>query len=224
MVKSKELFEITLVGVVVILLAAMISIAGCTISIETPYGDIETVQVTTQTPTPFPTVTPTPTPIYKPSTIMFTVLKANAASPNSGNQLDRYYSVLTTDGDILVFTDFYRWDEMIPQQTYNCNIVNSLSGYGRTVYSVTNCEIYKYSYRAQVLEPTTFYRYNYTHYYDPHTGRYYLRDWNDDLTYSYYHYYNQYWECFNGYYCDTITLSQIPAYVTIYESPPPIYN
>jgi hypothetical protein len=193
----------------------------------------------TPTPTPIPTPVPTPEPIVvtAPSTLTFTVLKASAAQLNAVNEIDRHYTILTTDGAVLIMPDYYSWDGLMPQQSYTCDVNGAPQGYGRTVYTVNGCNVYKYPNYIQVITPIHQYndynRYDYYDCYDRNTGKYNrwcgyddttdndrpYHDW-DGNTYTFYHYRGLYWRCASGT-CESITLSRVPAYVTILEAAPP---
>lgn len=191
-------------------------------------------------------VTPTPTPavsqvqpVYAeqvPSTLSFTALKANAAQANAVNPLDREYSVLTTNGDILVFSSYYSWDYIIPQQSYTCRVANAMTGYGRNVYAVTDCNVYRYPQYVPLQYPN-----DYSHYYDRNTGVYHEYYVSHDIlyiggnkylnnmdnwyhnTHEYYHHDGEYWGCSDGI-CMKFTLTTLPSYVTIREEAPPNHH
>ena len=161
--------------------------------------------------------TPTPQIIYVeniPSTISFTVMKANAAQPNSVNGLDREYSVLTTDGDILVLANYYSWDALELRQSYTCNVGSALTNYGRQVYSVSGCYAYRYINYYQNYDNTNDHWYNDKyHDYNRNTGKY-----NDHIEYYYYN--KQYWRCVDDGNCKSVNRDSIPDYVTIhYQNP-----
>jgi hypothetical protein len=193
---------------------------------------IQQTQVQTQVQTPVQTQT-----YSTPFLIKFNVLKASAAQPNSINQLDKEYSVLTTNGDIIIFSDYYSWDEMIPQQSYTCTIADTLTGSGRTVYSVTGCKIYNpyLDDNIQVLYGNS--RSDYVDYRDigvNYYTDYYNRNYDQNYDYDqnlnnydhntrfhkYYHYGHQYWDCNRGM-CTSIALFDIPNDIDILESTPP---
>lgn len=178
-----------------------------------------------------PASTPTPQIIYvkeTPSDITFTVSKANAAQPNAVNPIDREYTVLTTDGDILVLSSYYSWDDLELQHSYTCDVVDTLSNYGRDVYSVKSCNGYRYPivYHDNYGDYYDgYYPYDDHHYYNRNDGtyndKYDMDDWSRDV-YKYFHYKGQYWEC-TGKICNKISVTKIPSYVTIYETIPPAF-
>lgn len=169
-----------------------------------------------------PVVQPTQQIVYVsiPSTISFTVMKTNAAQPNSVNGLDREYSVLTTNGDILVLPNYYSWDDLYPRRSYTCDVESELTDYGRKVYSVSGCKQYSYqNYYNQYYDRYYYNNNDYNpqypndwyHDYDRNTGKY--KNWD------YYHYAKHYWKCI-GEMCTEISLSEIPSYITIHEENP----
>jgi hypothetical protein len=193
---------------------------------ETAAATVSVIPASTPTPTPTPTAVPAVISYTTP--ITFTVLKASAAQINAVNDLDRMYTVLTTDGTILIFSDYYSWDAMIPQQSYTCTITSAPTAYGRTAYTVSSCYPYKYQNYVQVIynDDNTYYPYDKYHYYNRNTGEYqdevdYYKD-NDihGNHYVFYHYNKQYWRCAAGT-CDSIGIGSVPAYETINEATPP---
>jgi len=215
--KNEWIGVVMLIGF--LLIAGMIVAAAC-------IGYVFSVtNANTQTPsviTPIPTQTPVSI-ITVPPTITFKVLKSNAAQAYSSNLLDREFNVLTTNGDIIVFPDYYTWDIMVPQQSYTCGITSEPTVYGRKVYTVSGCNLYGYTNYVQPVYYYTEYntrpyngdRYYYTYYHN--------NNQQNEEDYKYYHYRNEYWQCRYGT-CDKLTVNRIPSFVDIYEMKPPFFT
>lgn len=185
-----------------------------------------------------PTPTPTPVPTQQPVTIVnaitspmtFTVLKSSAAQSGSSNPLDREYSVLTTDGDVMVLPNYYSWDELIPEQSYTCTVSNVLSNYGRNVYSVSNCKLYTYSRIVQIY-PDASDNMNRYDCYDHVSGKFnrwcgYVEDYNENEWYTwdgdpyvFYYYNNKYWRCAAGD-CEIVNRNRVPYWAHVYDEKP----
>lgn len=218
---------ILVAGVVIFIL--IITATVCIMQINGSLDKQTVVQVTT-TPTPVPTQQPVTIVNTVTSPTTFTVLKASAAQNGASNPLDQEYSVLTTDGDVMVLPNYYSWDELIPEQSYTCTVSNVLTSYGRNVYSVSNCKLYTYSRIVQIY-PDSNDMINRYDCYDHISGKYnrwcgYVDEYNqnewydwDGNPYIFYYYNNKYWRCAAGD-CEVVNRNSVPYYAHVYDEKP----
>ncbi len=220
---SGKLAVIIAIGVVI---AGLLIVGTCCYLVATGGGMtfIKAPENTDVTPGNVATVTPVTTTY--PTTITYTVYETHAAQYNSAYQIDREFTVQTTDNVVLVFPDYFSWRDQYPNEMYTCQVTGTQEGYG-TIYTVDNCDTYPYSPRANVLYPQ--YRYNENQYYvlengeyDYNTGyeygdRYILDDPDADIhVYTYYTYAGSYSQCDSeGGNCEDINRDQTPTGVVI---------
>ena len=224
--KTNDIIKIVLISGFVIILIVLAATYGMGnfMGIK-PSGSNSVIDIVTLSPTPIPTVAP----IY-PSVITYTV----SAATTSNGQLE----IDTSTGEILYCTDYATWQKQLPLFTYTAMISGRASN---GVMIISSAQLISQPSRTLVIGQDAHYP-TYYHY----GGKYYQYDGNEidpmqfkqvkgehliegrppnyniyhPPTEFYYHYDNKYWQCIGGT-CSAISISRVPAYVTIHETMPP---